>query len=63
MLALLLQHGANPNTPDQDGLTPLYWAQYLHRDALTKLLLAAGADPKQEKLALPAAGNYTFGAY
>jgi ankyrin repeat protein len=63
MLALLLKHGANPNTPDRDGLTPLYWAEYFKRDELAQMLLAAGADPQVKKIALPVSANYSFGEF
>ena len=63
MLALLLKHGASPNSPDRDGLTPLYWAEYLKRDAMTQQLLAAGAHPQVKKIALPISGSYAFGEF
>jgi uncharacterized protein len=63
MLALLLKHGVNPNTLDRDGLAPLYWAEYLKRDALAQLLLAGGADPQVRKIALPVSGSFSFGAF
>jgi ankyrin repeat protein len=63
MLALLLKHGANPSTPDRDGLTPLYWADYLKRDELVQQLLAAGADPQVKKVVLPASVSYSFGEF
>lgn len=41
----LLDGGADPNSPQVDGMTALHWAAY-HEDAATsELLLAAGADP------------------
>jgi ankyrin repeat protein len=63
MLALLLKNGANPNSPDRDGLTPLYWAEYLKRDELAQLLLTAGADPLVKKIALPVSASYSFGEF
>ncbi len=63
VLALLLKHGASPNSPDRDGLTPLYWAEYLQRDALVQQLLAAGANPQLKKVALPTSGTYSFGEF
>jgi ankyrin repeat protein len=63
MLALLLKHGANPSTPDRDGLTPLYWAEYLKRDLLVQQLLAAGADPQVKRIALPSSVSYSFGEF
>jgi ankyrin repeat protein len=63
MLALLLKHGSNPSTPDRDGLTPLYWADYLKRDVLVQQLLASGADPRVKKVALPASVSYSFGEF
>lgn len=63
MLSLLLKHGASPNTPDRDGLTPLYWAEYLQRDGMVPTLLAAGAHPQVKKIALPTSGSYAFGEF
>jgi ankyrin repeat protein len=63
MLALLLQRGANPGAPDRDGLTPLYWTTFYQRDDMTRLLLAAGAHPEVKKVRIPAAMNYSLGAF
>jgi ankyrin repeat protein len=63
MLALLLRHGANPSSPDRDGLTPLYWAGYLQRDALVQQLLAAGANRDVKKISVPTGSSYSLGAF
>jgi ankyrin repeat protein len=63
MLALLLRHGANPGSPDRDGLTPLYWAEYLQRDALVQQLLAAGANRDVKKISVPTGSSYSLGAF
>lgn len=42
----LLQAGANPNLPDEDGCTPLMHAVMAQHVGLVKLLLQYGADPK-----------------
>jgi ankyrin repeat protein len=60
MLGLLLQKGVSPHVPDRDGLLPLYWAEYLQREELVGLLLAAGADPQLKRVAVPASGQYTW---
>lgn len=43
---LLLKYGANPNIPEDSGMTPLMWACSGDDEPLIKLLLASGADPK-----------------
>ena len=44
---LLLQHGANPDPVDKDGLTPL-WFSIRHKDHISaKALLEAGANPNR----------------
>jgi ankyrin repeat protein len=43
MADLLLSQGMNPDIADVDGLTPLYWAQQLKRDAIAERLKQAGA--------------------
>ena len=58
MLALLLRHGLNPNRPDADGLSALYWARQLQREHLVPVLMQAGADPAFERLALRPARPY-----
>jgi ankyrin repeat protein len=41
-IAVLLEHGADPNAPDDNGLTPLDWleraAKSADRDAVRRLL-------------------------
>lgn len=44
MMSLLLEHGADPNIADKDGLTPLMYAAGKGRLDLVKTLLAHGAD-------------------
>jgi ankyrin repeat protein len=41
----LITAGVNPNTPNQDDRTPLYYAALFNRDEVTALLLASKADP------------------
>jgi ankyrin repeat protein len=44
---LLLEHGADPNIKNKDGITPLHWAVFksgVHVEVV-KLLLEHGADP------------------
>ena len=41
-----LEKGANPNTKDEYGWTPLHWAAFWGRVKIVKLLLECGADPK-----------------
>jgi uncharacterized protein len=43
-MRLLLEHGANPNVTDKDGLTPLIHAAGRGRLPLVQTLLAYGAD-------------------
>ena len=45
MVQLLLDKGAEPNKPDQDGDTPLHTAAYLGYKDMVLLLLNRGADP------------------
>jgi ankyrin repeat protein len=63
MLALLLAHGLAPDQADANGLTPLYWAQYQHRDDLAMLLRQAGADPARTKIEMLPGRPYNFGEY
>lgn len=58
MLDLLLRHGLDPNQPDADGLTPLYWATQLKREVLAQRLLAAGARADRQRQALRAGRPY-----
>ncbi len=43
----LLAAGADPNSPDRDGWTPLHSCAFYHLPQLIPALLAAGADPTQ----------------
>ncbi|KAJ6849190.1 ADP-ribosylation factor GTPase-activating protein AGD3-like isoform X2 [Iris pallida] len=45
MIELLLQYGANVNTTDLRGMTPLHHCVLRGRHAFAKLLLTRGADP------------------
>lgn len=42
---LLLEEGANPNSKDDDGKTPLLWATQNRHAKVVMLLLEDGADP------------------
>jgi len=44
VVALLLDHGANPNAKSTDGWTPLFWAVQRNNLLVAKLLLQKGAD-------------------
>ncbi|RTE84217.1 hypothetical protein BHE90_001268 [Fusarium euwallaceae] len=44
-LELLLKHGFNPNIPNPDGETALWWAINNRRTDMCRLLLEHGADP------------------
>jgi ankyrin repeat protein len=54
VLGVLLRAGANPNTPNARGWTPLHFAACLEDVTLTGLLLQAGADARRPH----ANGNY-----
>ena len=41
---LLLKHGANPNTKDDAGLSPLHWAVVRGNRVCIRKLIEAGAD-------------------
>jgi ankyrin repeat protein len=45
LASLLCDHGADPNTEDNAGVTPLHLALKSGRDYMLGLLLAHGADP------------------
>jgi len=47
-VAVLLEHGADPNQPNAHGWTPLHQAAYGGDAALARTLLAAGAFPELE---------------
>ncbi len=47
-VASLLRHGAQVNTPDKYGTTPLYRAAVQGKTEIVRILLEAGADPNQE---------------
>ena len=40
-----------------------YWADYLQRDVLAKLLLDAGANPQLKKITVPASASYAMGEF
>jgi ankyrin repeat protein len=44
MAGLLLDHGADINARDGEGMTPLCWAAYCGKDAVCQLLVQRGAD-------------------
>jgi ankyrin repeat protein len=48
VVGALLQHGADVNAPQGDGMTPLHWAAERGDQELTALLLKAGASPRAE---------------
>jgi ankyrin repeat protein len=45
MVRLLLEHGADPNLRNYDGVTALHNAVYENQLDIVALLLEAGADP------------------
>jgi len=47
-VALLLEHGADPNVATPEGVTPLMMAADDARPAMVKVLLEHGADPRVE---------------
>ena len=49
MIKLLLQKGADPDTIDHNGDTPLYWAAKIGDIAMARLLLNAGAKPNKSE--------------
>lgn len=51
----LVQEGADVNAAHADGMTPLHWAAYRGDDAMTALLLYAGANPHE----VTRLGDYT----
>ena len=58
VMAVLLGQGLDPNQPDADGLTPLYWARQLQREALATQLVNAGAQADVKRQALRASRPY-----
>lgn len=45
LVSVLLEHGADPELQDKEGLTPLLVAAYEGQEEVAELLLEAGADP------------------
>jgi ankyrin repeat protein len=43
---LLLKHGANVNSQNHQGRTPLWRAAFMDKQACVQLLLEAGGDPR-----------------
>lgn len=58
VMTVLLGHGLDPNQPDADGLTPLYWAHQLKRETLAQQLVQAGAQGDRPRVALRASRPY-----
>lgn len=46
LVNLLIKHGANPNSPNDRGQTPLAGAVFKNEEAVVDVLLAGGADPE-----------------
>ena len=46
MCTLLLKHGANVNSQNHQGRTPLWRAAFMDKQDCVKLLLGAGGDPR-----------------
>jgi ankyrin repeat protein len=63
MLSLLLEHGLPADQPDANGLSPLYWAEYLKRPELVRRLQVAGADASQRKTLVRRSEPYWLGEY
>ena len=63
MLAFLVTHGVKPDMADSNGLTPLYWAEYLQRDELSQILRNAGADPARKKSEIVQSQPYNLGEF
>lgn len=63
MLALLLKLGVPADLADRNGLTALYWADYLKRPDLSRLLLDAGADPARKKTEIRVSQSYQLGEF
>ncbi|CZR56742.1 related to ankyrin [Phialocephala subalpina] len=49
VVKLLLEHGADPNLPNEEEEPPLYWAIANGNHAMVDLLLANGAEPKNQQ--------------
>jgi hypothetical protein len=58
VMAVLLGHGVDPNQADADGLSPLYWARQLQREALAIQLVNAGAQADAKRQTLRASRPY-----
>ncbi len=41
----LVEQGADPNSPQADGMTAMHWAAYRDDEAMAELLVANGAEP------------------
>jgi uncharacterized protein len=59
MTDLLLRRGMNPDMADADGLTPLYWARQLRREAIARRLEQAGA--REQGLQVRESREYPIG--
>ncbi len=54
MVRLLVAHGANVSTKDEEGITPLHCAAYKGQKDVVELLIAAGADVNARTVPDPA---------
>lgn len=63
MLALLLQHGVQPDMADSNGLSALYWAEFLKKPVLAGMLREAGADSARRKARVVQSRRYDLGEY
>lgn len=62
MVKLLLDHGADINAKDGEGLTPLAWAAYEGQDDVCLLLVQRGADMEAESKRGETAITYIIGS-